>query len=138
MNTILLVEDNVNNVSLLEDVFELDDMPAQLVTVTSGEEVVLRAISLQPVLILMDLRLPGIDGLETTEILKCNPLTKDIPVWAITACTMKGDEEQARAAGCDEYFAKPLVMREFSDRLRVFLQELDETERQEATWLTVK
>ena len=138
MRTILLAEDNVNNASLLEDIFSLDDMPAQLVTVTSGEEVVCRAISLQPVLILMDLRLPGIDGLETTEILKCNPLTKEIPVWAVTAYTMQGDEEQARAAGCDEYFAKPLVMREFSDRLRVFLQELDETERQEATWLTVK
>ncbi|MEI8374353.1 MAG: response regulator [Planctomycetota bacterium] len=128
MRTILLAEDNVNNASLLEDLFSLDDMPAQLVTVTSGEEVVCRAISLQPVLILMDLRLPGIDGLETTEILKCNPLTKEIPVWAVTAYTMQGDEEQARAAGCDDYFTKPLALREFGGRLRTFLQELDRKE----------
>jgi len=56
----------------------------------------------------MDLRLPGIDGLETTQILKHNPLTKDIPVWAITAYAMNGDEQQARAAGCCEYITKPV------------------------------
>ena len=79
----------------------------------------------------MDLRLPGIDGLETTEILKRNPLTKDIPVWAITAYAMPGDEERARVAGCDEYFAKPLSMRMLGDRLRDFLQELGKTESRE-------
>jgi CheY-like chemotaxis protein len=131
MNTILLVEDNVNNASLLEDMFSFDEISARLVTVTRGEEVMCLAISLQPVLILMDLRLPGIDGLETTWNLKHNPLTKDIPVWAVTAYSMAGDEEQARAAGCGEYFTKPLLMREFGGRLKGFLQELDATERQE-------
>ena len=131
MPTILLVEDNANNASLLENVFSYDDIPAQLAYVTSGEEALRLAVSLQPVLILMDLRLPGIDGLETTEILKRNPLTKDIPVWAITAYAMPGDEEKARAAGCDEYFAKPLPMRTLGDRLRDFLQELEKTESRE-------
>jgi len=79
----------------------------------------------------MDLRLPGIDGLETTEILKRNPLTKDIPVWAITAYAMQGDEEKARAAGCDKYFAKPLQMRKLGDRLKDFLQALEKTESRE-------
>jgi len=127
MPTILLVEDNANNASLLEDVFSYDDIPARLAYVASGEEALRLTVSLQPVLILMDLRLPGIDGLETTEILKRNPLTKDIPVWAITAYAMPGDEEKARAAGCDEYFAKPLPMRALGDRLRDFLQELGKT-----------
>lgn len=131
MNTILLVEDNANNASLLEDVFSYDDIPARLAYVASGEEAPRLAISLQPVLILMDLRLPGIDGLETTEILKRNLRTKDIPVWAITAYAMPGDEEKARAAGCDEYFAKPLRMRTLGDRLRDFLQELEKTESRE-------
>ena len=94
MNTILLIEDNVNNVSLLEDIFLFDDIPARLVSVETGEEALNRAVEIQPVLILMDLRLPGIDGLETTQILKRNPLTKDIPVWAITAYAMNGDEER--------------------------------------------
>ena len=131
MPTILLVEDNTSNASLLEDVFSFDDIPARLAYVTSGEEALRLAVSLRPVLILMDLRLPGIDGLETTEILKHNPLTKDIPVWAITAYAMPGDEEKARAAGCDEYFAKPLSMRTLGDRLRDFLQELEKTESRE-------
>ena len=119
MNTILLVEDNVNNLLLLEDIFSLDDISARLVTVTSGEEVMHLAVSLQPVLILMDLRLPGIDGLETTENLKRNPLTKDIPVWAITAYAMPGDEEKARAAGCDGYFTKPVLRKQLAEQLRM-------------------
>ena len=131
MSTILLVEDNASNASLLEDVFSYDDIPARLAYVASGEEALGLAASLQPALILMDLRLPGIDGLETTEMLKRNPLTKDIPVWAITAYAMPGDEEKARAAGCDEYFAKPLSMRTLGDRLKDFLQELEKTESRE-------
>jgi len=131
MPTILLVEDNANNVSLVEDIFAYDDIPARLAYVANGEEALRRAVSLRPALILMDLRLPGIDGLETTEILKRNPLTKDVPVWAITAYAMQGDEEKARAAGCDEYFAKPLSMRTLGDRLKTFLQELEKTEGRE-------
>ena len=81
---------------------------ARLVSVETGEEVLNRAVEIQPTLILMDLRLPGIDGLESTQLLKRDPRTKDIPVWAITACAMNGDEERARAAGCCEYITKPV------------------------------
>ena len=126
MNTILLIEDNVNNVMLLEDIFVLDDISsARLVSVETGEEALNRAIELQPVLILMDLRLPGIDGLETTQILKHHPLTKDIPVWAITAYAMNGDEERARAAGCCEYITIPVRALELANRLRAFLGRLE-------------
>ncbi|MGD0897412.1 MAG: response regulator [Thermoguttaceae bacterium] len=125
MNTILLIEDNANNFSLLEDIFLFDDIPARLVSVETGEEALNRAIQLQPALILMDLRLPGIDGLETTQILKRNPLTKDIPVWAITAYAMNGDEERARAAGCCEYITKPVRALDLANRLRTFLGRLE-------------
>ena len=129
MSTVLLVEDNTSSVSLLEDVFLYDRIPARLVIATSGEEALRQAITLCPDLILMDLRLPGIDGLETTEMLKNNPLTKNIPVWAITAYAMSGDKEAALTAGCDEYFAKPMPMRTLADRLKDFLQDLKKTER---------
>jgi two-component system cell cycle response regulator DivK len=127
MSTILLVEDNTSNASLLEDIFSFDNIPAQLVTVTSGEQAQHVAETLRPVLILMDLRLPGIDGLEATEMLKHNPATKDIPVWAITAYAMPGDEDEARQAGCEAYFAKPFSLRELSNSLRNFLQNLQTT-----------
>jgi CheY-like chemotaxis protein len=128
MNTILLIEDNANNFSLLEDIFLFDDIHARLVSVETGEEALNRAIEIQPILILMDLRLPGIDGLETTEILKRNPLTRDIPVWAITAYAMNGDEERARAAGCCEYITKPVRALELANRLRMFLNQLKQRE----------
>ena len=116
--TILLVEDNFNNISLIEDVFEFDNIPAKLEVAQSGEEAIRSVVQLQPDLILMDLRLPGIDGLETTEILKNNPLTKNIPIWAVTAYAMPGDEEMARAAGCCQYITKPTNTQDFIDRLR--------------------
>jgi two-component system, cell cycle response regulator DivK len=131
MLTIMLVEDNTNNISLIEDMFLFDRIPARLVVVATGEEALQSAGALLPALILMDLRLPGIDGLETTQILKRDPVTGDVPVWAITAYAMPGDEEKARAAGCCEYFAKPLSMRRFGVRLRSFLQELTESESEE-------
>ncbi len=77
----------------------------------------------------MDLRLPGIDGLETTQILKNNSLTKDIPVWAVTAYAMQGDEEMARAAGCCEYITKPTNTQDFIKLLRNFLNKLTTKEQ---------
>ncbi len=67
----------------------------------------------QPQLILMDIQLPGIDGLAATALLKQDRSTKDIPVIALTALAMKGDEERIRAAGCDGYIAKPMRYRDF-------------------------
>jgi two-component system, cell cycle response regulator DivK len=122
--TIMLIEDNFNNISLMQDVFEFDNIPAKLAVTQTGEEALRSVIRLQPDLILMDLRLPGIDGLETVQILKINPLTKDIPIWAVTAYAMPGDEEMARAAGCCEYITKPTNTQDFIDRLRKFLNVL--------------
>jgi CheY-like chemotaxis protein len=122
--TILLVEDNFNNISLMQDVFEFDNIPAKLEVAQSGEEAIRSVVQFQPDLIFMDLRLPGIDGLETTEILKNNAMTKDIPIWAVTAYAMPGDEEMARAAGCCQYITKPTNTQDFIDQLRKFLNEL--------------
>lgn len=131
MLNILLVEDNTNNVSLIEDIFMFDHIPAKLVVAGTGEEAMHLAGTLSPSLILMDLRLPGIDGLEAVQHLKRNPLTKRIPIWAITAYAMQGDEEQAKAAGCSEYFTKPLSLRHFGECLKSFLKKLQETENHE-------
>jgi CheY-like chemotaxis protein len=70
----------------------------------------------------MDLRLPGLDGLEATQLLRGNPLTKEIPVWAITAYSMKGDKERAEVAGCTRYFTKPINLKELIAALREFLE----------------
>ena len=130
--TILLVEDNFNNISLMQDVFEFDNIPAKLEVAQSGEEAIRSVVQFQPDLILMDLRLPGIDGLETMEILKNNPLTKDIPIWAVTAYAMPGDEDMARAAGCCQYITKPTNTQDFIDRLRISLDELTMKEQANA------
>jgi CheY-like chemotaxis protein len=105
--------------------FLFDNIPARLVTARTGEEALSRVMELRPVLILMDLRLPGIDGLETACILKRDPATKDVPIWAITAYAMKGDEERARAAGCSECVTKPARVPDLTSRLRVFLDQLE-------------
>jgi two-component system, cell cycle response regulator DivK len=67
----------------------------------------------QPNLILMDMQLPGMDGLQATALLKADNATRAIPVIALTALAMKGDEERIRGAGCDGYIAKPMRYREF-------------------------
>jgi two-component system, cell cycle response regulator DivK len=128
MNTVLLIEDDESNANILSDMFTFDGIPAKLVAVASGEEALHCASTLQPALILMDLRLPGIDGLETTQLLKADPRTKGIAVWAITAYAMNGDEERARAAGCLKYLTKPVNQKELAGRIREFLEERHEEE----------
>jgi two-component system, cell cycle response regulator DivK len=128
MKTILLVEDNESNANILQDMFEFDGIPAKLVTVTSGEDALRCAAQLQPALILMDLRMPGIDGLEATLFLKMNAQTRDIPIWAITAYAMEGDEERAYAAGCSGYITKPINIKKMAEQLRAFLKECETKE----------
>src|SRR5579872_3754316 len=106
---ILIVDDNPLNVKLV-----------RVVLLTSGYEVrtcadaesALEALqSYRPDAILMDIQLPGMDGLELTRRLKADPETRDITIIALTAYAMKGDEEKARAAGCDGYLTKPIDTR---------------------------
>ncbi len=111
MAKILIVEDNPANMTLA--VFLLKSAGHSIVSATDAEAGVAVARAEQPDLILMDIQLPGMDGLEATGLLKGDAATRDIPVIALTALAMKGDEERIRAAGCDGYVAKPLAYKEF-------------------------
>src|SRR5712691_9291411 len=111
MATVLVVEDNAANMKLVK--FLLESAGHTVVSATDSETGLTIARSEQPNLILMDIQLPGMDGLEATALLKRDDATRAIPVIALTALAMKGDEERIRAAGCDGYIAKPLAYREF-------------------------
>jgi two-component system cell cycle response regulator DivK len=111
MAKILIVEDNAANMRLV--VFLLETAGHEVLSTTDAESGLAVARSEQPQLILMDLQLPGMDGLEATRVLKRDEATRGIPVIALTALAMKGDEERIRAAGCDGYLAKPIDYQEF-------------------------
>jgi two-component system cell cycle response regulator DivK len=111
MGKVLVVEDNPANMTLAT--FLLKSAGHTVLSATDAESGVTLARSEQPDLILMDIQLPGMDGLQATALLKADEATRAIPVIALTALAMKGDEERIRAAGCDGYIAKPLAYREF-------------------------
>ena len=122
MNTVLLVEDDLGNRTIIEDIFRFDGMGAELVVAETGEEALDLAVEVKPILILMDIRLPGIDGLEAARTLKSSATTRGIPVWAITAYARTEDKDKALAAGCDDYITKPFAREELVRRLRVFVK----------------
>jgi two-component system cell cycle response regulator DivK len=111
MAKVLIIEDNAANMRLAT--FLLKSAGHSVLCATDAESGLTLARAEQPDLILMDIQLPGMDGLEATALLKSDAATRDIPVVALTALAMKGDEERIRAAGCDGYIAKPLVYKEF-------------------------
>ncbi len=110
MAKVLIVEDNPANMSLAKFLVQAAGHVA--IGATDAEGGLTLARREQPDLILLDIQLPGMDGLEATRQLKSDPQTRAIPVIALTALAMKGDEERIRAAGCDGYIAKPLAYRE--------------------------
>lgn len=103
--TILVVEDDPDNRRIVIKVLAVDGY--RIVEATDGLEALSQAHAEHPDLILMDLALPNLDGWEATRRLKRDPQTRSIPVVALTAVAMRGDEEKARAAGCDDYLSKP-------------------------------
>ena len=116
---VLIIEDNPVNLELVREILEPEGYTLQ--TAETAEQG-LRLVALErPALILMDLHLPGMSGFEATQQIKTDPATAAIPVVALTAQAMRGDEEQARAAGCDAYVTKPLDMRAFRETLRRLL-----------------
>jgi two-component system, cell cycle response regulator DivK len=120
MKKILVVEDVEFNrdlmVQLLEDSYEV-------ITEDNGGAGVESADRERPDLILMDLSLPGMDGWEATRRIKANPALKHIPIIAVSAHAMIGDEARARQSGCDDYISKPLDEDVLFDKLRRFLGE---------------
>jgi CheY-like chemotaxis protein len=106
---VLIVDDNPTNLKL---VAYLVKAHGYVVDTAADAEAALAAIAAnRPRVILMDLQLPGIDGLELTRRLKADPATRDIKIIAVTAYAMKGDQEKAREAGCDDYVTKPIDTR---------------------------
>ena len=110
MARILIVEDNPANMRLAT--LLLYNAGHSVTGAVDAESGLALARADLPDLILMDIQLPGMDGLAATALLKQDPVTSTIPVIALTAMAMKQDEENARAAGCDAYVAKPLNFRE--------------------------
>jgi two-component system, cell cycle response regulator DivK len=120
---VLVVDDNSQNLKLVRVLLRTEGYEVR--TAVDAEEALGELEAFTPRLILMDLQLPGMDGLELTRKLKADPARRDIAIIAVTAYAMKGDEEKARAAGCDGYVAKPIdietlprMVREHLDRQR--------------------
>lgn len=111
MAKILIVEDNPANMKLA--IFLLESAGHTALSARDAEAGLTLARNEHPNLILMDIQLPGMDGLEAVVLLKRDDSTRVIPVIALTALAMKGDEERIRAAGCDGYIAKPIRYQEF-------------------------
>jgi two-component system cell cycle response regulator DivK len=109
---ILLVEDNASNSKLARILLEREGHDVR--TAADAEEALQALQSFVPRLILMDIQLPGMDGLTLTRKLKSDPRTRDIPVVAMTAYAMKGDESHAISAGCQGYITKPIDTRHFA------------------------
>ncbi len=106
---ILIVDDNPTNLKLVTYLVRANGY--DVATASDANEALASIAANRPALILMDLQLPGIDGLELTRRLKGDPATRDIKIIAVTAYAMKGDQEKALAAGCDAYVTKPIDTR---------------------------
>jgi two-component system cell cycle response regulator DivK len=116
MACILVIEDNAANMKLA--VFLLQQKDHEVLQATDAEEGIRLARERQPALILMDLQLPGMDGLAATRLLKADPATRAIKIVALTALAMLGDRERIEAAGCDAYVAKPLSYKQLLEVVR--------------------
>ena len=115
MAKILVIEDNPANMTLAT--FLLQSADHTVLAATDAETALTMVRAEMPDLILMDIQLPGMDGLAATKILKEDPATRAIPIIALTALAMKGDEERIRAAGCDGYIAKPMRYKQFLEAI---------------------
>lgn len=115
MPELLIIEDNAANLKLIT--LLLSSAGYYVTSATDAEAGLLMARTNRPALILMDIQLPGMDGLAATAILKSDPLTAGIPIIALTAMAMKADRDKSHSAGCDAYIAKPLRYRELFETI---------------------
>ena len=117
--TVLIVEDNELNMKLFHDLLEAHGY--QTLEARNGPEAAALVAQHRPDLILMDIQLPGISGLQIARELKDNPEYAAIPVIAVTAFAMKGDEERIRAGGCEDYISKPISVAGFLEKVKRYL-----------------
>ena len=118
-NKILIIEDNPLNLELATDLLEARGFDVS--SARTAEEGLRKASEILPNLVLMDISLPGMDGLCATKALKADPATRHLTVVGLTAHAMKGDEEIARNAGCDGYLTKPIDIKTFVTTVTGFL-----------------
>lgn len=119
MKTVLIVEDNDLNMKLFHDLLEAHGY--NTIQTKDGMEALGLAREHSPDLILMDIQLPEVSGLEVTKWIKEDEALKSIPVIAVTAFAMKGDEEKIREGGCEAYVAKPISVENFLNTVKEFL-----------------
>ena len=119
--TVLVVEDNPDNLLVITAI--LTEIGVDAITATNGQEAVDIVGHTRPDLILMDIQLPHLSGLDAARQIKARPGLKDIPIIALTAKAMKGDREEALAAGCDGYLSKPVNPRQLSEIMAEWLRE---------------
>ena len=117
--TVLIVEDNELNMRLENDLLQAHGYDT--LQSVDGHDTLQLAREHHPDLIIMDIQLPGVSGMELTKMLKADDQLKDIPVLAVTAFAMKGDEEKILAAGCDGYIAKPISVPYFLETVEKFV-----------------
>ena len=118
-NKILVVEDNEMNMQLFE--YLLEESGFEIVKATTGEEALKLATASKPDLILMDIHLPGMDGLSVVRELKANGDMDNVPILALTAHAMRGDKDRFLQAGCDGYISKPIDVKTFIPSIQQFL-----------------
>ena len=116
---ILVVEDTEDNMQILRDVLKAADYA--MIEAVNGEEALAAVARQRPDLILMDIQLPIMDGYEATRRIKADPTLKSIPIIAVTSYALSGDEEKARAAGCDDFVPKPYSPRQLLAKIRQYL-----------------
>ncbi len=116
---ILVVEDHEDNRQILRDL--LGAAGFEMIEAHDGAAALSTASATKPDLILMDIQLPIVDGYEATRRIKADPALKAIPIIAVTSYALSGDEEKARAAGCDAYVAKPYSPRQLLAKIREYL-----------------
>ena len=116
---ILVVEDQEDNRQILRDL--LGNAGYELTEAENGEEAIAAVAEQRPDLILMDIQLPVMDGYEATRRIRTNPDLNSVPIIAVTSYALTGDEDKARAAGCDGYVSKPYSPRDLLAKVRTYL-----------------
>jgi CheY-like chemotaxis protein len=120
---ILVVEDNKLNMKLVRGLIKIGKY--RMLEANNAESGIQLIREQMPDLVLMDIQLPGMDGLSATKIIKEDPDLKDIPIVALTSYAMQGDKEKALAAGCTGYIAKPIDTRKFLETVSQYLKDDD-------------
>jgi len=118
MSLILIVEDNEKNLKLVRDVLQVKGYTT--IEAGTGEDGIQLALERQPDLVLMDIQLPGMNGIEALGVLRSDPATAAIPVIAVTASVMQQDRKQITEAGFDAYIGKPINLKEFLETVGRF------------------